>query len=1008
MHMRVVATLAILVAAGLPALPEPLHAQAGATSTSASAPAAPAAVGRPITQDDYDIWKSIQGAALSNDGRWAVYSIAPAVGDGEMVVRSTSGATEYRVPRGYLGRAALTVAGPGAPLPPAQFSADSRWAVSLTYAPMSEFEAARRSRRRPAPTPKASLAIVSLTDGQVVSVPRVKSFRMPKLSGGWLAYQLEAPDSTAARTAADSAGAGAPNVAAAVPGAAPRPVAGDSSRPGQKRKVNGTTLVLRDLATGAETRLNDVVDYLFDERGGWLGYTVSSADSSRDGAYVRELRSGREITLLNGPGNYKQLTFDEAGSQLAFVSDREEHARPGPRHALYHASLPGGKPEVIVLAGAIGDDEVVSSSAEVRFVKAGSAIVFGIAPAPLDSIPADSLADKAVFDLWHYKDARLQPEQIVRAGRDRNRSYAAIVQLKGRRLVRLGSDSLPQVTVGDDGRSALAVTDVPYSIEQMWGDGGSDVILIDATNGKRTVVAERVPFGAQLSPGGRFVLWFADGAWHSYAVASGRTADLTSGITGTRFDQETWDTPSTPAPWGIGGWTGGDERLLVYDRYDIWEIDPSGQRAARMLTDSVGRRDRLVMRIVNLDRDERFIDPARPLLLRVMNEETKASGFYEDRVGVVVPPRQVVMGERRYGTPSKAKDAEVYLLTQETVREFPDLWVGSTLTNLTRISDANPQQGEYRWADVELVEWRSLDGVELKGLLYKPDGFDPTKQYPMVVYFYEQLSNNLFNYVVPAGRNVVNPVVYASQGYLVFEPDIAYTNGYPGQSALHSIVPGVQSLIARGFVNPDAVASAGQSWGGYQTAYMITQTNIFKAAMAGAPVANMTSAYGGIRWGSGLARAFQYEKTQSRIGGSIWEYPMRYIENSPLFFIDRVETPLLIMHNDADGSVPWYQGIELFVALRRFGKESYLINYNGDDHNPRKRANQKDIDMRMLQFFGYHLKGDPMPDWMAHGIPFLQKGRDQVAPRAATEEPGRSVVPSSGAAAGSVPPAGAP
>lgn len=1002
--MRVAAALAVLFAAGLPALSAPLSAQTSTAATSARAPAVPAGVGKPIAQDDYDIWKSVQGAALSNDGRWAVYSITPAVGDGEMVIRSTASASEYRVPRGYIGRAALTVAGPGAPLPAAQFSADSRYAVALTYAPMSEFEQARQSKRRPAITPKPSVAIVSLADGQVATVPRVKSFRMPKLSGGWLAYQLEAADSTAARVAADSGAAAAPNVAAAVPGAAPRPVAGDSSRPGQKRKVNGTTLVLRDLATGSETRLADVVDYLFDDQGGWLGYTVSSADSARDGAYVRELRSGREIALLNGPGSYKQLTFDEAGTQVAFVSDREEHARPKPRHALYHASLSAGKPTPVVLAGALESDEMVSSSADVSFVKAGNAIVFGIAPIPLDSIPADSLADKAVFDLWHYKDARLQPEQIVRAARDRNLSYAAIVQLKGRRLVRLGSDSLPQVTVGDDGRSALAVTDVPYSIEQMWGEGGSDVILIDATNGKRTLVAERVPFGAQLSPGGRYVLWFADGSWHSYAVASGRKADLTSGVAGTQFDQETWDTPSTPAPWGIGGWTNGDDRLLVYDRFDIWEIDPSGQRAPRILTDSVGRRGKLVMRIVNMDRDERFIDPARPLLLRVMNEETKASGFYEDRVGVVALPKEVLMGDRRYGTPARAKDAEVYMLTQETVAEFPDLWVGPALTNLTRISNANPQQGEYRWADVELVKWRSLDGIELKGLLYKPEGFDPTKQYPMVVYFYEQLSDNLFNYVVPAGRNVVNPVVYASQGYLVFEPDIAYTNGYPGQSALHSIVPGVQSLIARGFVNPDAVASAGQSWGGYQTAYMITQTNIFKAAMAGAPVANMTSAYGGIRWGSGLARAFQYEKTQSRIGGSIWEYPMRYIENSPLFFVDRIDTPLLIMSNDADGSVPWYQGIELFVAMRRFGKESYLVNYNGDDHNPRKRANQKDIDMRMLQFFGYHLKGDPMPDWMAHGIPFLQKGRDQLAPATSSELPGQAVVPASGAAAGSVPP----
>ncbi|MGH7711357.1 MAG: alpha/beta hydrolase family protein, partial [Gemmatimonadaceae bacterium] len=288
------------------------------------------------------------------------------------------------------------------------------------------------------------------------------------------------------------------------------------------------------------------------------------------------------------------------------------------------------------------------------------------------------------------------------------------------------------------------------------------------------------------------------------------------------------------------------------------------------------------------------------------------------------------------------------------------------------------------WPSVELVEWISDDGIPLQGLLYKPEGFDASRKHPMVVYYYERLSDGLHQYHAPAGRNTVNPSVYTSLGYLVFFPDIVYKPGWPGPSAVKAIVPGVQSLVARGFVNPKAVGIAGQSWGGYQSAYVITQTSMFAAAVPNAPVANMTSAYGGIRWESGLARPFQYEKTQSRIGGSIWEYPVRFIENSPLFHLDRVTTPVLFMHNDADGAVPWYQGIELFVGLRRLGKEVYMVNYNGDGHNPRKRANQKDIDMRMQQFFANKLKGEPPPDWMVRGIPALEKGRDQIAPKAAT------------------------
>jgi dipeptidyl aminopeptidase/acylaminoacyl peptidase len=185
-------------------------------------------------------------------------------------------------------------------------------------------------------------------------------------------------------------------------------------------------------------------------------------------------------------------------------------------------------------------------------------------------------------------------------------------------------------------------------------------------------------------------------------------------------------------------------------------------------------------------------------------------------------------------------------------------------------------------------------------------------------------------------------------------------------------------LLARGYVDPKGLGLQGQSWGGYEATFIITQTTMFSAVMAGGVVGNMTSAYGGIRWGSGLARAFQYEKTQSRIGKSLWDAQNLYIANSPLFWLDRVKTPLFLMSNDADEDVPWWQGIELFVGMRRLGKEVYMIDYNNDSHNPSSRANQKDIAMRMEQFFDNKLKGAPAPDWMTHGIPAKDKGKDQI------------------------------
>jgi dienelactone hydrolase len=950
-----------------------------------------------LTAAAFDGWRSIHGATLSTDGRWAAYSLVPQVGDGEVVVRDLETGREYRHTRGFIGRP-QTKAGASRreaiSFPPARFTRDGRFVLFTIEPERAEVERARHQKKKPNEGPKGSLGIMSTATGQVTVIPRVKSFHLAE-SPRYVAYLLYPPDSAAKGEGDEKARdtTAAPS-AAAVPGGAARPVA--DSAAGHKKKEYGSTLVLRELATGAEVRIEDVTAYAFDTRGAWLGYTVSSRTEAHDGAYVRSLASGTTTALLSGKGRYHSLAFDSAGTQVSFVADRDDQARAKPRFTLYQASLTSsGKKHghdaqaaftarALVTPAMLGDSLVVSSDAPLTFSSDGRVLEFGVAPPPLDSIPADSLADKAVFDLWHWKDDRLQPQQRVEAGRDRDRAFAAVYRLDARVMHILGSDSLPRVELARNGRTALAVTDVPYRIEAMWGEGGSDVYAIDATTGMRTLVRKRAPFRASLSPDGKYVLYFGDdGHWYSYAVATKRTADLTGKLAagGVRFDQETWDTPSEPAPWGIGGWTRGDGSVLLYDRYDIWEVDPSGARPPRMLTDSVGRRQHLIFRVAELDTAEVPLDPSRPLVLHAMDDSTKASGFWQDRLDATAPPTRLLMADRRMDELRKAEDANVYLFTQSTFREFPDLWVAKNgFVAPSKISNANPQQQNYKWGTVQLVSWRTDDGVPIRGLLFKPDGFDPAKQYPMVVYFYEQLSDNLHAYVPPAGRNIINPTVYVSNDYLVFEPDIHYETGYPGPSALKSIVPGVQMLIDSGFVNPHAVGIQGHSWGGYQTAYIITQTSMFKAAMAGAPVANMTSAYGGIRWETGLARAFQYEHTQSRIGGSLWQYPMRYLENSPLFAADRVTTPLLIMSNDGDGAVPWYQGIELFVALRRFGKEVYLIDYNGDGHNPTKRANQLDIAMRMQQFFDHHLKGAPAPDWMQHGIPFLDKGRDQLTP----------------------------
>jgi dipeptidyl aminopeptidase/acylaminoacyl peptidase len=687
--------------------------------------------------------------------------------------------------------------------------------------------------------------------------------------------------------------------------------------------------------------------------------------------------------IVTGPGNYRNFAFDRTEEQFLFASDKDDFGKDSAQFAFYVGSMRTGRASPVLNASMMPASVRMPTS--VSFNRNATALTFTMALPPDEAIPADSLVGKADFDLWHWKDPQLQPQQKLRINQERQNNYQGIYYLATKKLVQLTNDSVSSVTLSGDGLKGISSDGSPYTIERMWQSEGSDLYYVDPVGGSRKLIRRKISGSGSLSPDAKYVIFFDRGAWFTYNTATAKETNITGHLTGVHFQQETYSTPGTPSPWGIAAWTKGDSSVLIYDRFDVWQIDPMGVKPAVVVTDSVGRRERITFRLSNFERPDASDDPAyasnEGLFLSAFDEDTKESGFYRDRLGAAATPVRVMMDNLRYGSPSKARNADVFMITKSTFVDFPNIWVGNSLTTMNnRISDANPWQSEYRWGTAELVSWLSSDGVPLQGILYKPEGFDPSQKYPMVSYFYEELSDGLHNYIAPNGRNTINPTHYVSNGYFVFEPDIHYELGHPGPSAVKSIVPGVQKLLERGYIDPQGLGLQGQSWGGYQTAFIITQSQMFSGAMAGAPVANMTSAYGGIRWGSGLARAFQYEDGQSRIGQSLFDGLDLYLANSPLFHLERVTTPLFIMHNDQDDAVPWYQGIELFVGMRRLGKEVYMINYNNDVHNPASRANQKDIAMRMQQFFDATLKKLPQPDWMANGIPAKDKGKDLITP----------------------------
>ncbi|HJQ25152.1 MAG TPA: prolyl oligopeptidase family serine peptidase [Blastocatellia bacterium] len=921
---------------------------------------------RPLTAADYDAWRSIQGQTLSRDGKYLAYALVPQDGDGEVVVRHLESGKEWRA-----GRGAAPV-NPPQPVPGAEpptgpppfagrpaFTADSRFVVFQILPSKADTDKAKREKRKPEDMPKNALGVIDLVTGETMRVDGVKSFQVPENGPALIAY-LKEPKKEEKK----------PDAAAAA-----------SDKKKEKKKEYGGELVLKNLGDRSERTFADVTEYTLSKDGRSLVFAVSSKNEDANGAFVAVPGSAdAPAALLTGKGKYTKLVWDDKQTQLAFLSDRDDAAASQPRFKLYHWPRNAATAAEVVSTASAGfpPNRIISDKGAIAFSLDGAKLFFGTTPPPLpEKDEEENPDDKVLVDLWHWKDDYIQPMQRIRAEQERNRSYRAVYHLKEKRFVQLADETMRDLVPASDGRWALGMDDRAYRAIVGYDDdsNSSDVYLVNTTDGSRKLIGKRHRFPVSWSPAGHYALFYDGKDWNTISVPDGKVTNLTASL-GVKFYAEDHDSPSTPPSYGNAGWTADEKYVLLYDRFDIWQVAPDGSNA-KNLTAGVGRKEQTQFRYVKLDPQEKAIDATKPLLLRAENEWTRDSGFYRGRINGGAPEK-LVMAAKHFTPPVKAKEAEVYALTASRFDEFPDLLIAdASFGNFKKVSDANPQKANLLWGTSELIRFKNTDGVPLSAMLIKPANFDPSKKYPMIVYIYEQLSENLHRFVDPRPGHNINASLYASNGYLVLMPDIVYTIGYPGQSALKCVLPAVQAVVDRGFVNEEAIGIQGHSWGGYQIAYMITQTTRFKAAEAGAPVANMTSAYSGIRWGTGLPRQFQYEHTQSRIGASLYEAPMLFMENSPVFRADRVRTPLMMIANDNDDAVPWYQGIEYYLALRRLGKEVYLFSYNGEFHGLRRRADQKDYAMRLQQFFDHFLKGAPAPEWMEKGIPYIEREREK-------------------------------
>lgn len=896
---------------------------------------------------DVALWNTVENASLSPDGTHVVYALQKGEEDQTLKLKNSQGNELFEYVRGQKGA----------------FTYDSKF-VLFTIKPYADSITALKQRKtKKEKMPKDTLGIYNMNTGKFAKIANIKSYKQPEKWSGYVAYQLEDTKADKEKNT-------------------------DSTKTvdkSEKKKIkkpskqNGYHLVLRNLQTEHQDTIKFVTSYLFAEKGEYFAYTATGDDKEfQSRVVVMNLKKNKSDTIYQAKkAKYSQLAFSESGKNLGFIVDTDTTKIQIRPNALFYWKEGSTNAEELVSSTSAPKNYLVSSNGDVHFSKDESKLFFGLAKPPIirDTLLTDNLTVNV--EVWTYNEPRLYTVQELQVKNDTIKSYKTLIDLKNKnKLVQLATVQFPDAKLGNEGNAgyALVANSEPYELESQWtGNSAKNYAVVNTNTGETTAALTKFT-SANLSPNAKYVYGYnpMDTLWFSYNIPNKTYKTLTQGL---QFYDELNDAPDYPSSYGSAGFTKDDKELILYDRYDIFKFNPDSGAYTKLTN---GRASKTIYRYVKTDDEERFLDDKKEWLLSSFNETTKEAGFvsYHPKSEKITG---LISGPYQYSNPIKAALSDKLLFTRESFQEFPDLRVTDPhFKNVTQISTANPQQSNYNWGTIELVNWISLDGIELTGLLVKPENFDPNKKYPMLVNFYERSSDGLHSHRAPmAGRSSINYSFYSSRGYVIFVPDIHYREGYPGESAFNCVIPGVTSIIEMGFIDKDNIGVQGHSWGGYQIAYLVTKTDIFKAAESGAPVVNMISAYGGIRWWTGLSRQFQYEHTQSRIGGTPWEYPLRYVENSPIFNMDKINTPLLILHNDADGHVPWYQGIEFFMSLRRLGKPAWLLNYNGEPHWPVKLQNRKDFNIRMAQYFDYYLKGEAMPVWMDKGVPATEKGINQ-------------------------------
>lgn len=903
----------------------------------------------PLNHSLYNSWKKIEKAKISVDGKYVSYEINPAKGDGFFYIYDSENDKTDSVFRGS----------DGIIIPNTNFAI-------FKIKPESEvIRKMKIAKKKSEDFPKDTIAYFDIHSGinSLVKISDVNKYSYTEFGLPQIVYLKDYKSDTVSKD--------------------------DKTQKKSIHFKDTYQLNIINLNTSDNDTINDVCDFDISKKNDFIIYTkefsdtvfTKSKDIPRSEVYIHNQENSTSYRIFDSAGKVSKLTISPDGLYSAFLYTKDTSSVKRYDLYFYYPNSDSAIKIADTNTSAFPNNWEISENGTIKFSDDNSKLFFNTAPKifaqPKDTIPDD---EKFKVDVWNWQDPLLQSQQLKELDKTLKKSYTAIYRIADKKILQISDTLLNDVRITKTGNSELAIglTNIPYRKYVTWDEPEyNDIYVVDLKTGEHKQIATFKQYSSILSPFNNYLIYYetSDSSWRSYSIKNDRYYNISENIN-YKIDDEEWDQPMYPNPYGIAGFTKNDEYVLIYDRYDIWKVKPDNSEVPICLTRGEGRKNNIVYRFSDLYPDTTYIGFTDKILLKGIDQNDFTESYFYVSLSNRKAPELIAKFNYATSTPIKAKSADKIIFSKMSYRDYPDLWYSDLNFSIPkRITFANPQQSNYLWGNVEIFHWKDSTGKDMRGLLYMPENFDASKKYPTIIYFYEKYTQDINNYYgLTPSRSVINFPLYNSNGYIVFIPDLTYKVGHPGQSAYDGIMSGTKAIIEQGFVDEDNIGLQGQSWGGYESAFMVSRTGFFKAAMAGAPVVNMTSAYGGIRWESGMTRIMQYEKSQSRIGATLFDSLNLYIENSSLFNADKITTPLLIMANDNDGAVPYQQGLEMFNLMRRLGKTVYLLCYNGDEHNLMKWPNRVDLSIRMMEFFDHYLKGKPMPEWMEDGIPAVKKG----------------------------------